>query len=465
MKAVPLLFLLTLWTSVSVAASVSGLEFLPFGSRAAIYVGSENTESIQVNGDQLLPPASTLKILTALSAKLVLGDDFKYHTQLLKSDRDLFIEFTGDPTLTREDIKALLQEYKKQHGSIITGNLYIDDRNFTGYEKGIAWPWDNLGVCYSAPSSVVTLDGNCIQGSISSLATGKTRVYVPPHHPIEVSTDAVTVTKDQQKAQYCDLELTTFGNTYRLAGCMAERSKPLPLKFAIQDTRSYVSATLRSLLAELDMQLQGIIISRAKRETPQKRTLIAEHVSEPLVELLEVMLKESDNLIADNMLKTIGASYFNTAGSFSNGAAAMKATLEEVTHTSFDSARFFDGSGLSRNNKISSVQLASVLEYIWQNEQNLNFIHMLPKAGEEGTLKYRSSMRNQPIKGQLVAKSGSLFGSVNMAGYVLNEHGKADKWFVQLIADYHPAERKEGEPSVEAPYISFEKAFYNQLVQ
>jgi D-alanyl-D-alanine carboxypeptidase/D-alanyl-D-alanine-endopeptidase (penicillin-binding protein 4) len=447
------------------AASVpiQGMEYLPSGSRAAIVSGTDQGIDIIHNSDQLLPPASTLKILTALTAKIELGDDFQFVTSLQKSERDLFLSFSGDPRLTRKDIKALLKSYKQQYGNIITGNIYIDDRQFTGYEKAPGWPWDNLGVCYSAPSSVVSLDDNCIQGSISSLATGQTRVYVPPHQPIEVSTDALTVTKDQKKVQHCDLELTTFGNTYRLAGCMTERSTPLPLKFAIQDTRSYVSATLRSLISELDISLRGVIITRAKRDTPEDLIEVAQHRSIQLSEMLTVMLHESDNLVADNLLKAVGRSYYQVPGSFSNGAAAMKAILEYHTKTSLESAQFFDGSGLSRNNKITARQLAAVLEYIKLNDEELNFIQMLPKAGIDGTLKYRSSMRNAPAKGQIVAKSGSLFGSINMAGYTLDQQGVPETWFVQLIADYHPPVNEATTP-VEAPYTSFEKAFYRQIL-
>ncbi|MBM7038605.1 D-alanyl-D-alanine carboxypeptidase/D-alanyl-D-alanine endopeptidase [Vibrio ulleungensis] len=459
-----LTFFALLFSSSAWTAPFEGIEYLPAGSRAAIYVASEQGADIVYNSEQLLPPASTLKILTALTAKIELGDDFQFVTQLQKSDRDLFLSFSGDPRLARSDIKKLLQEYKTQHGNIIPGNLYIDDRQFTGYEKAPGWPWDNLGVCYSAPSSVVTLDDNCIQGSISSLATGQTRVYVPPHQPIEVSTDAITLTKDQQKIQHCDLELTTFGNTYRLAGCMAERSKPLPLKFAIQDTRSYVSATLRGLLSELNISLQGVIITRAKRDTPDELTLVAEHRSAPLTDLLKIMLQESDNLIADNVLKAVGRSYYQAPGSFSNGAAAMKAILEYHTKTNLDYAQFFDGSGLSRNNKITASQLAAVLEYVQLNDHTLNFIELLPKAGVDGTLKYRSSMRGDDIKGQLAAKSGSLFGSINMAGFSFDAQGEPSKWFVQLIADYHPPQSETPATPVEAPYTSFEKAFYRQLL-
>jgi D-alanyl-D-alanine carboxypeptidase/D-alanyl-D-alanine-endopeptidase (penicillin-binding protein 4) len=72
-------------------------------------------------------------------------------------------------------------------------------------------------------------------------------------------------------------------------------------------------------------------------------------------------------------------------------------------------------------------------------------------------------MRNAPAKGQLVAKSGSLFGSINMAGYTLDQQGVPKKWFVQLIADYHPPIDETTTP-VEAPYTSFEKAFYRELL-
>ncbi|MDW3170786.1 D-alanyl-D-alanine carboxypeptidase, partial [Vibrio sp. Y184] len=144
-------------------------EVLPEGTRISL-VAEKLNESSTLDGirptDQLFPPASTLKIVTALAAKLELGDSFAFRTKLETSSSDAVIYFVGDPTLQTQDLKALLSLAKKNGLTRINGDLWLDNSAFTGYDRAVGWPWDILGVCYSAPASSITLNNNCVQASI-----------------------------------------------------------------------------------------------------------------------------------------------------------------------------------------------------------------------------------------------------------------------------------------------------------
>ncbi|WP_197283264.1 D-alanyl-D-alanine carboxypeptidase, partial [Vibrio coralliirubri] len=87
------------------------------------------------NSDGFYPPASTLKLVTALAAKLELGDNFHYTTSIAHSGSDSIISFSGDPTLQREKLKSLLGQYVKSQSRTIKGNLYLDNSTFTGYQR------------------------------------------------------------------------------------------------------------------------------------------------------------------------------------------------------------------------------------------------------------------------------------------------------------------------------------------
>lgn len=442
------------------------LDHLPQGSRVSITIEPLNSETPYLttsNRAQFFPPASTLKLVTALASKLALGDDFQFKTQLQTNSHDLVIKFSGDPTLSRDNLKQLLQQAKQQGIRHIEGDIWLDNSAFTGYERAIGWPWDIIGVCYSAPSSAITLDENCVQASIYSNDNGTTRVYAPEHFPIYVSSTAKTVSKQQQKATRCDLELQVSpDNHYQLQGCLVERSKPLPLKFAVQDPSLYTQRTMHSLLAQLNIKLNGNI----RIGSPAKNNFqpVATHYSAKLPDLLRTMLRKSDNLIADNLTKALGAQHFSLPGSYSNGTQAIKEVI--LQHTNIDLARnkITDGSGLSRNNRFTSEDMASVLRYIWQHDKQLDLIALMPTSGENGTLKYRSSMRNAPIKGQLIAKSGSVYGSYNMAGFGLDKAGKPSTLFVQFVADYLPTKKGDDKPTI-APISQFEKLFYQDVVK
>jgi D-alanyl-D-alanine carboxypeptidase/D-alanyl-D-alanine-endopeptidase (penicillin-binding protein 4) len=105
-----------------------------------------------------------------------------------------------------------------------------------------------------------------------------------------------------------------------------------------------------------------------------------------------------------------------------------------------------------------------VLNYIWKNDDHLGLINLMPVAGQDGTLKYRSSMRTPPIEGKIRGKSGSIFGSHNMAGYGLDSKGNPASTFVQFISDYHYSVDENAAPTT-PPITQFEQAFYNDVLR
>ncbi|PKF78557.1 serine-type D-Ala-D-Ala carboxypeptidase [Vibrio sp. vnigr-6D03] len=457
MRTLIFLFFLISFQSLAYAP----VDSLPYGSRHTLLVSNSFGDYVlKENSEQFFPPASTLKILTALAAKLELGNDFRFETHFEIVEQNLVIRFSGDPELRTEHLTALTQRLTQQ-GITSVNNVILDNSAFRGYERAVGWPWDILGVCYSAPASAITLDNNCVQASISSQSNQATSVFVPSHQPIDVTTDALSLNKVTVKSKRCQLELiTSEGNQYHLSGCMQERDKPLPLKFAVQDTYLYVSAIIQRILAKNGISVTGSISS--KNET-KKGIIVATHQSQALPELLKIMLSKSDNLIADNLTKTMGARFYHQPGSFSNGTEAIKQILYTRAGINLEHTQLEDGSGLSRNNRLTSSDMEKVLKYVWKHNAELGLIELLPVSGQSGTLKYRKSMRTKPIAGRITAKSGSLYGSYNMAGYVLDEKNKPTSLFVQFVTDYHPI-KKDDAPKVIAPIFNFEKQFYRDLV-
>ncbi len=441
---------------------------LPVASRHAtllspLSISASDSPLLENNTTQLFPPASTLKLVTALAAKISLGDQFRYTTAIYQEKDNLIIRFSGDPSLSRDALRSMLKQAKQTATGPIN-NIWLDGEAFSGYPQAVGTPWDILGVCYSAPSTAIMLDGNCVQGSLETHNDGSTRAYVPPHQPIRVTSSAVSVTKEQQKEQHCDLELATFGvNQYRLTGCLTHRKSPLPLKFAVSQPSQYVASVIKDEITMLNWSIKGAIAIAAKSPQTDSKPLAVHH-SQALPELLAVMLKESNNLYADSLTKTMGAQMFSQAGTFSNGVQAIKTTLMTKAGIDLESAVLEDGSGLSRNNRMTAQQMAEVLQFIWHENQDLQLIKLLPIAGESGTLQYRSSMRLHPVKGALLAKSGSLFGTYNMAGYGLNSQGEINTLFVQFVTDYHPSIDTNASPKTR-PITRFERAFYEQVVQ
>jgi serine-type D-Ala-D-Ala carboxypeptidase/endopeptidase (penicillin-binding protein 4) len=458
-KTLSLLLLVMSLPSLATFPPQAAIKKLPNGHDLALMIVDPATNQVLYSQreEQLQVPASTQKMITALAATLYLDDNYRFNTDLEVSTNDIILRFNGDPTLSRADLASLLKALKKNNLSTIKGNLYLNGNAFSGYERAAGWPWDILGVCYSAPSSSITLEHNCVQGALySNKAIGQqTRINIPSHQPIKAVSNALIVTKEQQKQQHCELELVADpSNSYQLSGCLPQSKKPLPLNFAVQNTEAYTSAVIQQELQRAGIQLKGKIL----RNDDIKGKRIARHQSAPLSDLVDIMLKKSDNLIADNLTKTLGREFFKQAGTFNNGVAAIKAILQQQANIDLTDTIMVDGSGLSRNNRIKASSLMQVITYIY-NTPSLGLLKDMPVSGESGTLLYRQSIRQAPLKGNIVAKSGSLYGSYNLAGMIKVQSGKT-LLFIQLVNNYFPPDNSINDKPITPPITEFEKALY-----
>ncbi|WP_292746781.1 D-alanyl-D-alanine carboxypeptidase, partial [Methylophaga sp. UBA3191] len=128
----------------------------PEGADIALYVvdTASGKEIYSERAEQFQQPASLQKIITGLGARLVLDKDFRFETTMETTDRDVIINFSGDPTFTRTHLRVLVEKLKLKQ-TTIDGNLYLNGSAFDTSERAVGLPWDIMGVCYSAPSSSI----------------------------------------------------------------------------------------------------------------------------------------------------------------------------------------------------------------------------------------------------------------------------------------------------------------------
>lgn len=431
----------------------------PEGADIAVYVldSTSGKEIYSERSEQFQQPASLQKIITGLAARLVLDEEYRFETTVETTDRDVIINFSGDPSFTRTHLRTLIEKLKLKQ-TTIEGNLYLNGGAFDTSERAIGVPWDVMGVCYSAPSSSITMNGNCIYGKIEASTPPPVKALKASGSPyISISADDIIIREGLENLNIdCDLKLTADNNNhYSLNGCVGTNRLPVNFHLAIQNTTHYLTKILQEELDRAGIHLRGKII----RNDKMSGTVIALHQSEPLMKLIDVMMKRSDNLIADNLLKTVGRVYYKQPGSYENGAAAVKAVLKEKAGIDLSRAVILDGSGLSRNNRITARQLMQVVQYIF-NHKELGLIETMPVSGQSGTLQYRSSLVNAPLNGQVMAKTGSIYGVYNLAGKIKTKSGKT-LYFVQLLSNYHSD--SDNRNVARKPLRDFERSFYEKL--
>ncbi|QPB42482.1 serine-type D-Ala-D-Ala carboxypeptidase [Rodentibacter haemolyticus] len=440
---------------------------LPEGASAGVIAKNLNQNNIiaDYRGDIFMLPASTQKVFTAVAAKLVLGDEFKFETALLTNgkiqnnvlDGNLIIRFTGDPNLTSGQLYGLLAELKKQGINKINGNLVLDTSVFSSHDRGLGWIWNDLTMCFNSPPSAANIDNNCFYAELDANQTPgeMVKINVPAQFPIQVFGQVYVA--DAKEAPYCQLDVVVHDNNrYQVKGCLARQSKPFGLSFAVQDPDAYAAAIVQRQLKRLGIEFDGKVLQPQK---PQQGQLIAQHFSKPLPDLLKKMMKKSDNQIADALFRAIAYHYYKRPASFQLGTLAVKSVLQKQG-IKFGNSILADGSGLSRHNLVAPKTMLSVLEYIAKNEDKLRLMETFPIAGVDGTISGRGGLINPPLVKNVIAKTGSLKGVYNLAGFMTNARGEKVA-FVQFINGYSTGDLES--KTKRAPLVQFESGLYNEI--
>lgn len=446
-------------------------QYLPDGANLALIaqkIGS-STPLVNYHSKQMALPASTIKVVTALAALLELGPDFRFQTTLeshgtLRDDTlqgDLIARFGGDPTFSRQSLRTMVAALKQQGITHIQGNLVIDTSVFASHDKAPGWPWNDITQCFSAPPAAAIVDRNCFSVSLHSAVTPDDNAFIriASYYPATMLSQVRTLAKGSSDAPYCELDVVAGElNRYILTGCMTQRSEPLPLAFAVQDGAAWAGGILKAMLLEAGIDYSGHLVRQTHASEPG--TVLAKTESAPLHTLLKTMLKKSDNMIADTLFRTVGRHYFNVPGSWRAGSDAVRRILRQKANIDLGNSIQVDGSGLSRHDLISPETMMQVLQYIAQNDQQLNFISLLPLSGYDGTLRYRGGLHEAGVDGKLSAKTGSLSGVYNLAGFLTTASGQRVA-FVQFLSGY--AVPPEDQRTRRVPLIRFESRLYRDL--
>jgi D-alanyl-D-alanine carboxypeptidase/D-alanyl-D-alanine-endopeptidase (penicillin-binding protein 4) len=155
---------------------------------------------------------------------------------------------------------------------------------------------------------------------------------------------------------------------------------------------------------------------------PDDAYALAQVDSDPLPAVVAEMNHESDNFIAEMLLKEVGAEA-GAGGATAAGAAIVQRDLLSVG-VPRAGVRITDGSGLSLDDRLTARALAALLVAVWNDADLRNpFWASLPIAGINGTLDKR--LRKPPARGAVRAKTGTTDRASALSGYVRDRYGFA----------------------------------------
>ncbi len=380
------------------------------------------------NSDTVFIPASSFKLLVSAASLDLLGPDYKMQTSLYMTgkitpggtlDGNLILVGGGDPVFKHEHLTEMVEKAESMGIKYILGDVVGDDTRFDDQRLGNGWCWDDEPYYYSAQISALNVDENVVGVTIqpgSKYADPATVEITPANRYLIVRNTCVTAKAGDPKS--ISIDRMRGQNIIRVSGSVPLDYKPSGPEEAI----TMEEPTLYACQLFLDMlKKEGILFrGRAVRgKKPDDATLLISRDSPPMSQMIRLLNKPSDNLIAECLLKNLGAE-LKGKGTADAAAEVEKEWLGKIG-ADVSAVNINDGSGLCRSDYISPKNLASILTYMFEQKNGKLYFDSLPIAGVDGTIKSR--MKGTPAENSCHAKTGYISRVRTLSGYVTTKSG------------------------------------------
>ena len=391
--------------------------------------------SVAWQADRPVNPASLMKLVTTYAGLDLLGPAFTWTTSVwLRGtvtngvlNGDLVIKGSGDPKLVLERLWLLLRRVQQAGVREIHGDIVLDR---SALSPGDVNPADFDGEPlrpYNANADALLLNYRAVLLTFTpDLAHGIATISAdPPLAGVRVDASVPLVAgscDDWRGALQADFADPT---RLHLAGAFqaACGEKVWPIAYA--DPKSFNERALLGLWQDQGGRLSGSVHDGSAPATPPTFEL---H-SPPLAEVVRDINKLSNNVMAQQLFLTLGATQ-RGAGAPEAGRDVLRQFLRDRVGSAASAAVLVNGSGLSRDSRLSAALLGRLLASAWASAVMPEFVSSLPVAGVDGTLRHATG-----APGRAHLKTGSLRDVVGIAGYVLADSGR--RYIVVAIVN-HP---------------------------
>ncbi|MEO8081347.1 MAG: D-alanyl-D-alanine carboxypeptidase/D-alanyl-D-alanine-endopeptidase [Caldimonas sp.] len=377
--------------------------------------------------DRPVNPASLMKLVTTFAALELLGPAWSWTTPVwLRGpiaggvlDGDLVIKGSGDPKLVLERMWLLLRRVQQAGVREIRGDIVLDRSAFAPGESNPA-EFDGEPLRpYNVAADALMLNFKSVLLTITPDATrGIATVSAdPPLDGVRVDT-AIPLVAGPCQARGRDWRDALKGDftdpaRLRLDGVFPGACGEKVWAVAYADPKRYNERALVGMWKELGGRLGGVVRDGAAPTGPPT----FEVHSPPLADVVRDINKLSNNVMAQQLFLTLGAT-LRGAGTPEAARAVLQQFLKERTGSAVG-ATIANGSGLSRDTRLTARMLGRLLQAAWASPVMAELISSLPVAGVDGTLR-----RARASYGRAHLKTGSLRDVGGVAGYVLGDSGR-----------------------------------------
>lgn len=378
------------------------------------------------NGRLAMTPASITKTLTSATALQLLGADFRFRTTVGLTGRrsatdsscwegDIVIKSCGDPTLESRELESaqgltdsIVAAVKRLGINSFTGAVTIvDDMKDSGPHS--KWECEDIPWYYGVGLYGFNYRDNYVRAYPDSGVTTPPSVL-----DFDVRTWAERSTDQMRGITDHTLTVWAPATTRQKNNWSIQTSNPDP-------AYTYANVLSDALMAA------GIEngVATAGESCDSLFTVVYTHESPAASEIMKSLMKRSDNLFAEGMLRAL------VPGGSRDDCLAAELDYWRGNGLNVKATTILDGSGLSRADRFSPRFMSGLLEYMAKDDDIDTFITFFPIAGVDGGLENFGS--KSALKGRLVVKTGSMSGVQCYAGYYLDRSGKPTHTVVVMV--------------------------------
>ena len=403
-------------------------------------------------------PASVMKLVTTYAALDLLGPAYTWNTPVYLDgpvhngtlQGNLIIKGVGDPKLVMERLWLLLRRVQGLGIKTIAGDIILDHSAFDVPEVDPAsFDGEALRPYNAAPDALLLNFKSVIMTFSPDRVAGVAQIGAdPPLAGVQLPASVPLQAGDcgdyraALKADFSD------ANRIRLAGAYPVNCGEKIWPVAYVDPKSYAARAVEGQWRDLGGKLTGRVRDGA---VPAGLRPAFEQPSPPLADVVRDINKYSNNVMAQQVFLSLSLPpLVPSALSSALPAATFDASREVVRSwwkerlPGVDVPTLENGSGLSRNERITAQALGQMLQVAYQSPVMPELMSSLPIAGVDGTLR---RAKTRTAQGAAHLKTGSLRDVAAVAGYVLGASGRR---YVLVVIVNHPTLANNARPVFEA---------------
>jgi len=378
------------------------------------------------NARKPLMPASNMKVVTTAAALKYLGADFEYRTRVGLQNGTLVVIGSGDPLLGDEStddrygrqtgwiLEKIVQALREQ-GVTEVNDIVVDTTVFDDQRVHPSWPPRDYNKWYACEVSGLNYNDNCIEVTATNLGSS-VAIHIEPRtsfvqiinevEPVTGGDSAIRANRTQQPNK-----ITLFGRC---------KSREGPFRVAIEQPGAFFGFCLAENLARAGITPKGRLMEKPVNVEAGFKLLV--EFTTPLADCVRRANTDSLGLAAEALLKTIDA-YGKPERKNGGWAGGRERIGKYLADLGIPAEEFVvdDGSGLSRQNRLTTDALTKILLDLYRSKNWALFQISLAVAGEEGTIdKYFNETK---YRGKIHAKTGYISGVRALSGVCVTNTG------------------------------------------